>query len=353
MTGSLRLPRALNFEEISAIFFNDVVNVKLSVQEAYKGVSFNQVIVSTNSSEPACGFPFKIGEQYVVYANEHDGKLYTSICMRTLPVKFAGKDLAYLRKLKNTPQTAFIEGSYKKYTFDPNFVAKFTPSIMDHYRPPEEEYEAMAPMTGEQVTLSGKNGAQRKTKIDSNGRFLFEGLAPGTYSIKATYPLGLSPPRGYAAGIRSGLDAIEVMPKGCAEVTLRTQPDGRASGRILSEDGSALPNVEVSIWNAAEKFNFYRGAASDYNKEDGSFELGPLPPGEYVLGAYVWVLPQGFPALALERNRLTRATLRFFPRATSFESATKIKLGFGQHITHIDLRIPFDPAAWKSIQGSN
>lgn len=338
---------------VAGSLFGNMVEATLRVKESYKGVSSKEVVVSTNRAESACGFPFKKGQQYVVYASEHEGKLFTSICQRTLPVSIVEKDLAYLRKLRDSPQTAFISGSYKKYTFDPNFVPKFTPSIMDHYRPPEEEYRAMAPMTGEEVTLATKDGEQRKTKVNSDGRFLFEDLAPGKYSIKVTVPPGLSPPRGYAAGMRSGLDALEVLPKGCAEVTFRTQPDGRISGRILNEDGSPLPNVEVIVWNTAEKFEFYRGALRDYNKDDGTFDIGPLPPGEYILGAYVWVLPQGFPAMADERDKLTQATLRFFSGATSPDAARKIAVGFGEHLANIELLIPFNPAAWRSIKGSN
>lgn len=353
ISGSHRLPRSLDARELSASLFGDMLDVTLRVQEAYKGVSSKEVVVSTNRAESACGFPFKKGQQYVVYANEHEGKLFTSICQRTLPISIVEKDLAYLRKLKDSPQTAFISGSYKKYTFDPHFVPKFTPSIMDHYRPPEEEYRAMAPMTGEEVTLTAKDSEQRKTKVNSDGRFLFEDVAPGSYSIKVTVPAGLSPPRGYAAGMRYGLDALEVLAKGCAEVTFRTQPDGRISGRIFNEDGSPLPNVEVIAWNTAEKFEFYRGALRDNNKDDGRFELGPLPPGEYILGAYVWVLPQGFPAMADERDKLTQATLRFFPDATSPDAARKITVGFGEHVANIELRIPFNPAVWKNIKGSN
>jgi len=333
--------------------FGDMLDVTLSVQESYKGASSKQIVVTTASSESACGFPFKKGEQYVVYASEYERKLFTSICQRTLPAKVVEKDLGYLRKLATAGPTVFIEGSYKQYTFDPHFVPKFTPSIMDHYRPAEEEYRAMAPMTGEEVTLTAKNGEQRKTKINADGRFAFEDLTPGIYSINVGVPPGLAPPIGYAQGLRSRLDALEVLPKGCAEVTFRTQPDGRISGRILNEDGSPLGNVEVIVWNSAEKFEFYRGAIRNHNQEDGAFDLGPLPPGEYILGAYVWLLPQGFPAMADERDKLTNATLRYFSGATSPESAKKIKIGFGQHVDSIELRIPFDPASWKNIKGSN
>jgi hypothetical protein len=311
------------------------------------------VVVTTPSSETACGFPFKKGEQYVVYASEYERKLFTSICQRTLPAKAVQKDLDYLRKLATAGPTVFIGGSYKQYTFDPHFVPKSTPSIMDHDRPAEEEYRATAPMTGEEVTLTAKSGEQRKTKINADGRFAFEDLAPGIYSINVSVPPGLAPPIGYAPGLSPRLDALEVFPKGCAEVTFRTQPDGRISGRILNEDGSPLANVEVIVWNAAEVFQLYGGAIRNHNQEDGSFELGPLPPGEYILGAYVWRLPQRFPASADERDQLTNATLRYFSGVTSPQSAKKIKIEFGQHVGSIELRIPFDPASWKNIKGSN
>lgn len=334
-------------------FFGDMLDVTLSIEESYKGVSSKEVVVTTASSEAACGFPFRKGEQYVVYASEQEQKLYTSICQRTLPLKVVGKDLNYLRKLTTAGPSVSIGGSYKRYTFDPNFVPKYTPSIMDHYLPPEEDYRAMAPMTGEEVTLTPKNGGERKTMVDANGRFLFEDLPPGNYGVSVSVPAGLAPPLAYAAGLLSRVDALEVLPKGCAEVTFRTQPDGRISGHILNKNGSPLANVEVIVWNANEKFEFYRGAMRDHDKEDGSFDLGPLPPGEYILGAYVWVLPQGYPALAEERDKLTRATLRYFLDATSPQSAKRIKIGFGQHFGEVDLRIPYDPASWKNIKGSN
>ena len=338
---------------LSATFSGNTLEVTLSVQEAFKGVSSKEVVVVTPRDESACGFPFRKGEQYVVYASSYQGELFTSICHRTLPVKAVEKDLEYLRKLATAESKAFIGGSYKRYTFDPNFVPKFTPSIMDHYRPPEEQYQALAPMTGQEITLTASNGQQTVTKVNDNGRFLFDDVSPGVYAIKARYPAGLSPPFGFAAGLLSRLDNLEVLPKGCAEVTFRTQPDGRISGRILNTNGSPLPNVEVVVWHASQKFEFYRGDSRGYNKEDGSFDLGPLPPGEYILGAYVWVLPQGFPAMAEDRNKLTSATLRFFPDAASPESAGRLEVGFGEHVGNIELRIPFDPSLWTSIKGSN
>jgi hypothetical protein len=329
----------------------NMVDVRLSVEETYKGVSTSEVVVNTASDEAACGFPFKKGERYVVYASENQGKLYTSICQRTLPLKFAEKDLEYLRHFKDAPPTGSIFGSYKRYTFDPAFKPKFEPSIMDHYRPPEEEYRAMAPMTGETVTLTAADGIQQQAKINSEGGFLFSGLAPGKYKIAVTPPAGLARAYGYAAGMSPfGVDELSIPSKGCAEVTYRTEPDGHISGRIVNQDGAPLPNVSVSFWKAAEKFNIYASAYVN-NNDDGTFDLGPLPPGEYKLAAHVWLLPQGYPGEP-DREKLTNATLRFFPGATSPDAATLIKVGFGEHVSGIEIKIPFDPAQWKDVKAS-
>jgi hypothetical protein len=53
-----------------------MLEVTLNVQEAYSGVSSKKVVVSTNRSEAACGFPFKIGEQYVVYGHRDLGRVH-------------------------------------------------------------------------------------------------------------------------------------------------------------------------------------------------------------------------------------------------------------------------------------
>jgi hypothetical protein len=334
---------------MSATPFGGVIQVALSVQEAFKGVDSKKVVVRTNSSEAACGYPFKKGEQYLVYATEWEGQLYTSICQRTRPARFAAEDLNYLRKVQSLPRTSEIFGTYKRYTYDPNFVPKFTPSIMDHYRPPEEWYRAMAPMAGETATVTSESGAVSTTKVKTDGSFSFTGLAPGRYAIKVSVPAKLAPPIGWVAGKGLWTNSFEVLPKGCAEVTFRTEPDGHISGRIVGVGGRPLPNVQVAAWKAGKKFNLYLPEGSDHNKPDGTFDIGPLPPGKYILGAYVWTLPQGFPATPDDRDRLTGATLRFFPGTSEFDLAKPIVVDFGQHISNITITIPFNSDAWKDV----
>lgn len=326
------------------------VEVTVSIQESFKGGVRGKTKVRTPYGESACGFTFKPGLQYLIYASEYQGNLHTSICQRTRPSQFAEVDLEYLRESGQLPNTAEIFGSYKRYTYDPNFVPKFKPSLMDHYRPPEEEYRAMAPMTGEVITLTSASGQTFETHVDADGRFVFKNLALGKYSIKTEAPPKLSAPRGYVSGLMYPLRAIELLPKGCAEVTFRTQPDGRIAGIIVDKEGHPLRNVELRLWKPGlKKFDF----ANDYdlydkNNDDGTFELGPVPPGTYILGAYVWTLPQGYPHPD-DESRLQDATLRFFSAANDYRRATPITVQFGEHVNGIRLVIPFNPDDWKAV----
>lgn len=330
-----------------------LVAVKFDVQEAYKGVTLGTATILTAASEAACGFPFEVAQQYVVYAAEYNGALYTSICQRTLPLRFVTGDLAYLRSVKALPGTSQVFGTYKKYTYDPSFVPKHMPSIMDHYLPPEEDYVALAPLTGETVTLTPESGPQLKATVGDNGKFVFDGLRPGKYKIDVTVPSKLAPPRGYASGLGFRLDALQLVPGGCVEVTFRTEPDGHIAGRILNTDGSPLPNVQVVAWNAERQFSIFGGAARVYDNKDGAFDLGPLPPGRYIVGAYVWTLPQGVPESASAEGFLRNTTLRFFPNTQTFGEAQPIKLEYGEHVTDLRLKVPFDPDAWKDVKGRN
>jgi len=59
--------------------------VKFSVEESFKGLGSTEALVFTGWGGGDCGYPFRTGQQYLVYAykDEKDGRLGTSICSRT------------------------------------------------------------------------------------------------------------------------------------------------------------------------------------------------------------------------------------------------------------------------------
>lgn len=73
--------------------------IDFHVTERWKGVDTNKITIVTALHSASCGFNFKKGEEYLVYAHEspaYDEKLSTSICSRTTLLSEASEDLAAL-----------------------------------------------------------------------------------------------------------------------------------------------------------------------------------------------------------------------------------------------------------------
>jgi hypothetical protein len=78
-----------------------VVRVKFSVDKSYKGAETSIITVSTTNACCICGYPFKVGEEYLVYASGSDSKaLRASICSRTKNLRNAAEDLDFLGNAK-------------------------------------------------------------------------------------------------------------------------------------------------------------------------------------------------------------------------------------------------------------
>lgn len=72
-----------------AVSFRDV--------DAFKGARVAGFTVRTTDSGGLCGYPFRTGQRYVVYAREHRGVPYAGICSLTGPAESPRSGLAWLR----------------------------------------------------------------------------------------------------------------------------------------------------------------------------------------------------------------------------------------------------------------
>jgi|GEM_PF-2015140 len=82
----------------TAVFIGEVVaienagsqlNIKFDVLTSYKGITEKAfIIVKTSRDASACGFPFNVGERYLVFTYGKDA-FYTSICTKTQPLSKA------------------------------------------------------------------------------------------------------------------------------------------------------------------------------------------------------------------------------------------------------------------------
>jgi hypothetical protein len=73
------------------------VEVELRVTDSWKGQSGVQSSVLTHKSTATCGFPFKVGAQYLVFASDRTNPPVVSLCSRTAPVTSAQEDLSVLK----------------------------------------------------------------------------------------------------------------------------------------------------------------------------------------------------------------------------------------------------------------
>src|SRR5262249_41583039 len=75
-------------------------SVTFTIERAFRGVEGMTVDVATGVGGGDCGYEFKAGERYLVYAykNGRTGPS-TSICSRTRPMSAAGDDLSFIERM--------------------------------------------------------------------------------------------------------------------------------------------------------------------------------------------------------------------------------------------------------------
>ena len=95
-------------QQAEAVFAGKVIGVKensqkyqksvlFEVTSTWKGVTQTQVELTTPLNSAACGYEFKEGQEYLVYANQGEAnQLETNLCTRTTEFSSAEEDLSVL-----------------------------------------------------------------------------------------------------------------------------------------------------------------------------------------------------------------------------------------------------------------
>jgi hypothetical protein len=307
-----------------------LLRVTIAVAEGYRGVSTKTIQVYTPASSAACGFAFRSGERYLVFASKSgDEQLRVSLCSATRPAQYAEEDIAYLRSIPTLAATATIKGSLWRYTHDPNFKPKFQPSLMDHYRPPEQEYRAMVPVPGIAVIAKAPDGTEHAATVDSEGNWRMSDLPAGAYTVR--------PRVDESTFVHPYFGMVEVAPRGCAKVDIRVESNGRISGTLehhAPESDWAL--VKVFALPLPNPDWHHPAMEKTLEPNEYTFEIGPLPPGRYVLGAYV-VKKVGTP----ERYSFANWGWTYFPGVYDVNSAQPIEVVEGKSVTDVKLKMMY------------
>lgn len=269
--------------------------VAFKVERAVRGIQGHTVDVRTGQGGGDCGFNFKIGERYVVYAYRHpDGSPGTGICSRTRLVTEAAEDLAYFAALPATGAGARMFGTVKHWEHDPA-----TRSTVQH-----------GPVADVQVLLRGPRGTY-SAMSDTAGKYSIAGIPVGAYELEVLPPAAFS--------VRATHRKIEFTdPRACRAEDISLRYDGRIIGMLLDASGLPAPGVRLDIVAAEhprEPPSFY--IPNPVTDGSGRFELVEVPSGRYLLAV----------GLTLPMNSEISYPTTFYPGTPTLERAGPIEVG--------------------------
>jgi hypothetical protein len=260
-----------------------------------------------------CGYDFKIGEQYLIYAYRDQQKkemLSTNVCTRTRPVRNADEDFEYIRGLSKASPGGWVSGEV--------FKSGWT-------------QEKPLPIEGVKVTVEGQ-GKSLILATDGDGKFHASSLPEGSYKVR------VAPPEGFSD--RSNESEVNVADRGCATVRFWLTVDGRVSGRVLDAEGRPLSDSYVML-RSAESEKRYSGFSDGVTTDDeGRYEIKQVPPGQYRLSVY-YDGPRG--------KLLKSFPTFYYPGVLSADQAGVIAVDESAKVENVDFRLPTPPE--RTIEG--
>ena len=235
--------------------------VTFTVERALRGLEGASVGVTTGMGGGDCGYEFKAGERYLVYAYKaQDGQLHTGICSRTRPIAEAADDLRFIDGLRTAPAGARVSGTITHWERN---LAGDAP-------------RKYGPVADVHIQLRGPGGA-REARTDEQGRYEITGIRPGKYELQGF------PPAVFSSNLRSEIDLADA--RACAVADFSIHFDGRVSGVVRSMSGQPAAGVTLQLM-ASQRSDPRRPADMITATTDsaGYYELRDVPPGEYIVG---------------------------------------------------------------------
>jgi hypothetical protein len=283
---------------------------KFTVVQAFSGVAGAEVEVLTGHGGGDCGYAFRKGETYLVYAyGGGEGKpLGTGICTRTRPASEATEDLEFLRGLAGRPAGV---------TLSITVARSLEPGKSGEPRP-------VGGLAGARLTVEGA-GEEREVRADSEGSVRLTGLKPGAYKVRLQLPDELT--------TYQTEREVTVGDRGCAHVFFGVADNGRVGGKVSDVEGRPAAGVLVTLIKADDPDPVSLNARLERADGEGRYAFKGVPPGRYLIAVNLNRFPQP--------EDVTGAYPRtYYPGAAQAEQAEAVSVGAGEVVKDRDITLP-------------
>ena len=233
---------------------------RFDVEEALQGVDGKTVEVTTQPDTAACGYPFKVGTKYLVYATGEPGSYAVSLCSRTGPLEARRNDVDLLRRAPGVVQPRLFGMVYRE-------------QLRLSGRP--FDLESVGGIPGIGVSATGPGGT-REARTDAEGRFRIDDVAPGRYDVTLELPDGDE--------ILFGEPIVANVDRCAGEVSIAvTRVPLR--GTFRPAPGETIPGRIMLVVTpvGADGRPANTRSAMAMPEQDGSWSLPGLPAGKYVI----------------------------------------------------------------------
>lgn len=260
------------------------VSVTFSNVRFYRGETRNDVQLETGLGGGDCGYPFKVGESYLVAAEaDASGRLTTGICSATNLLDRSGTALRLLRGQPALPEDLAPVGNGISRREREEISGKICGKVsLPPGVAPQSVEVRVWPTEGDERSFLGAD----EVESESDGSFCISDLDPGEYILGAAETdTGDSTSRylGYYPGVtqRSRASIVEVAPGTSAHLAfaLTRQPLYVVRGSLHGFATGSAGLIQVML--VPDQFEVFRVVEPVQAGPDGAFEFDGVPPGRY------------------------------------------------------------------------
>jgi hypothetical protein len=212
--------------------------------------------------------------------------------------------------------------------------------------------ETGAPIRGARVTLSQAPVQSRSVLTDDEGRYEFDAVARGSYTLSASKAGFVTLEYGQRRG-REPAQRINIADRAVVDAVDFSLPRGGAiEGQVLDEYGEPAVGVGVQVMREryvdGERQMGPAGGSSSLTDDLGRFRVHGIPAGDYYLGALVRMVPSPGSGDAVSIGPGTALT--YHPASVSPREAQRLTVGAGHTLTGIAIQLrPARPAAISGV----